>query len=410
MTTLLEPDRDQLEIFVDAIFRHVGGEGFVSIRSFLESESKASFRVSPVRLNGQGFHFLVDVAEDDARRAAQSPKAVVFCPPVAIFANGKSAKETDLLLGPALSAELDRHPHEALDQLKSVLGPATVVVRSGGQWIDDDTGEVQDKLHAHWQLAVPARGKELAKLKRARILAARFVGGDTSNVPVCHPIRWPGSWHRKTKPRMCEMVRFDPDHEIDLDTALAALTAATPPEAPRGKGKDNTADDDPRNLLDWDAAFEKILTGREYHPALAPLSSSFAAHGIPERATLKMLRALMFNSNPSDSEREQRRKTELAKLPGTVSSAYAKFVRQPEANDFENAPESAEAAAEPIFDPWEQYVVPSFPLDILPEAARNYVREQSAVIGCDVSGFAMSVLATFSGALHHGFRAADHAA
>jgi hypothetical protein len=31
---MLEPDRDQLEIFVDALFRHAGDKGFVAVRSF----------------------------------------------------------------------------------------------------------------------------------------------------------------------------------------------------------------------------------------------------------------------------------------------------------------------------------------------------------------------------------------
>jgi hypothetical protein len=61
------------------------------------------------------------------------------------------------------------------------------------------------KLHAHWRLAVPARGAELEDLKLARTLAARLVGGDPSNMPIVHPIRWPGSWHRKAEPRLCEI-------------------------------------------------------------------------------------------------------------------------------------------------------------------------------------------------------------
>ena len=388
--TMLEPDRDQLEIFVDAIFRHAGGEGFVSLRSFLESESKASFRTSSVRLNGQGFHFLVDFAEDDARRAAQAPKAVVFCPPVAIFRNKSGAKETDLLLGPVLSAELDRRPHEALDRLESVLGPATVVVRSGGQWIDDDTGEIEDKLHAHWRLAVPARGEDLAKLKRARELAARLAGGDTSNVPICHPIRWPGSWHRKAKPRMCEMVRFDPDREISLDEALTALTAAASPEAPPRGNKQDALDDDPRNLLDWDATVEKILTGREYHPALAPLSSSFAAHDVPERAAFKLLHALMLNSSPGDSEREQRRKTELSKLPGTVSSAYAKFARAPGQTPTE--------WPQPI-DLWGKLEPPALPRNVLPRVIEDFAFSQGEMMGADPSGLAMGALTVCAAAI-----------
>ena len=34
MTTLLEPDRDQIEMFVNAIFRHAK-LGYISLRAFL---------------------------------------------------------------------------------------------------------------------------------------------------------------------------------------------------------------------------------------------------------------------------------------------------------------------------------------------------------------------------------------
>ena len=57
----------------------------------------------------------------------------------------------------------------------------------------------------------------------------------------------------------------------------------------------------------------------------------------------------------------------------------------------------------PVFDPWEKYIVPTFPFDVLPAVAQDYVAAQSAVIGCDASALAMAVLATFSGAFHHGF-------
>src|SRR5262245_48250197 len=129
---LLEPDRNQLEIFTDAIFRRAGGQGFVSLRSFCEGEDRA-FRITPAALSG-GFTWLCDVAEDDARRAAQNPKPVVFCPPLAVFANKDHAREQDLLEGLALSVECDQHPREAREILERLLGPATVVVRSGGCW------------------------------------------------------------------------------------------------------------------------------------------------------------------------------------------------------------------------------------------------------------------------------------
>ena len=60
--------------------------------------------------------------------------------------------------------------------------------------------------------------------------------------------------------------------------------------------------------------------------------------------------------------------------------------------------------AEPIFDPWETYIVPDFPLEILPAVVRRYVEQQSRVIGCDASALAMACLAGFSGALDHSFK------
>jgi Protein of unknown function (DUF3987) len=57
----------------------------------------------------------------------------------------------------------------------------------------------------------------------------------------------------------------------------------------------------------------------------------------------------------------------------------------------------------PLFDPWAQYLVPDFPVDILPPVARDFVVAQSVVIGCDSSALAMSVLSAFSGALDHRF-------
>ena len=53
--------------------------------------------------------------------------------------------------------------------------------------------------------------------------------------------------------------------------------------------------------------------------------------------------------------------------------------------------------------PWDEYVVPPFPLDVLSEDVRRFVETQSRVIGCDPSAVAMSVLAACSGALDHRF-------
>ena len=108
----MQPDRDQIEMFVDGLFRHASPQGFVSLRAFYEEDSAKAFRINPTALSG-GLKFLIDVAEDDANRAANHPKPVVFCPPIAVFANKDGARERDIAEGLALSVECDQHPHVA---------------------------------------------------------------------------------------------------------------------------------------------------------------------------------------------------------------------------------------------------------------------------------------------------------
>ena len=133
-----------------------------------------------------------------------------------------------------MSIECDTHPRAALAKLTALLGPPTVVVESGGQWTDPETGETEPKLHIYYRLKTPARSKEEhEKLKLARKLATKLVGGDGSNVSIVHPIRWPGSVHRKGEPKLCHIVDLNPDAEIELDTALEILQKAAGNEGSR---------------------------------------------------------------------------------------------------------------------------------------------------------------------------------
>src|SRR5215467_14144583 len=150
---MLEPDRDQIEIFVDALFRYVTS-GAVSLRSFRENRSEP-FQIVPFALNGVGLTGLIDLAERMAKQAANTPEPVVFCPPLATFRNGRSATESDIVEGPVLSVECDARPEEARAELEAALGPATIVVCSGGQWTDA-SGARHNKLHLHWRLSEPA--------------------------------------------------------------------------------------------------------------------------------------------------------------------------------------------------------------------------------------------------------------
>jgi RecA-family ATPase len=311
----MQPDRDQIELFVDGLFRHAGPQGFVSMRAFFEDDAAKPFRIGAAGLSG-GLGFLVDVAEDDATRAANAPKPVVFCPPIAVFADKDRARERDIVEGLALSVECDQHPHEARARLEGILGPATMVVRSGGRWTDQATGEIHDKLHLHWRLRTPAKGEHLVSLKRARDMAARLVGGDPSNKPICHPIRWPGSWHRKGEPILCSIETASPDREIDLAAALVALGQVCPPEASRANGKDHGASED------WAPLIKGVLTAENYHAALVTLAAKMLVAGMSDGAAVNLLRGLMESSI---GPRNDRWEVRYGDIPRAVSTAREKF-------------------------------------------------------------------------------------
>jgi hypothetical protein len=98
----------------------------------------------------------------------------------------------------------------------------------------------------------------------------------------------------------------------------------------------------------------------------------------------------------------------FVKYPNGIAARYRGRLRHEIERAFDKirinpAPTTPEAAPSPVFDPWQRYIVPPFPLDILPPVVQDYVTSQAAVIGCDISGLAMCVLGTFSGALHHSF-------
>jgi hypothetical protein len=337
---MLEPNRDQLEIFVDALFRHAGQGGYISLRSFLPN-SKVLKPIRAVVMNGNGSLIdLIDAAEDQARRAATNQVPAVFCPSIAVFNSreGWQAREEDLFKGLALSVECDEQADQARWRLEEILGPATVIVRSGGVWIDPD-GEPQDKLHLHWRLAKPAMGDALAKLKQARRLATAVVGGDPTNIPTVHCLRWPGSWHRKGAPRLCEIVSTNPDAEIDLDAALAALAAEAPEMVATNSESGSTASPE-----DWSELTANIIAGRN---SITRLAVKLVRLGTSAGAAINQLRGLMQQS-AARQERPDEWKNRYDDIPRAVETAEAKYAPRPEPNIEPKALEEAVKA----FDKW----------------------------------------------------------
>jgi len=219
-----EVDRSQLETFIRVVFKYATPGTWISLRAFFQQGTRP-FKITPIRFNGD-FDVLIEATYRLARLAAREPEKVVFSPPVATFTNRDHAREEDLAEGPVINVECDENPRAARKRLEELLGPATLVVASGGEWTTE-TGETEPKLHLYFRTKNPARTKdELRKLKLARMLAAKIVGADTSNASPVHPIRWPGSIHRKGDPKLCHIVVCKPDVEIELDAALKILQKA----------------------------------------------------------------------------------------------------------------------------------------------------------------------------------------
>jgi putative DNA primase/helicase len=139
-----------------------------------------------------------------------------------------------------------------------------------------------------------ATAEEHDRLKEARRLAAALTGSDATNVPLVHPIRWPGSWHRKGTPRMAHIVALNENAEVELSEALERLqeaaeaaglgigTGAT--RGPQGEGYARKTPDDYAELL--------AAAARDgwKHDAVVRLAASLAAQGCSEALVAGVVR------------------------------------------------------------------------------------------------------------------------
>jgi putative DNA primase/helicase len=316
------PDPLQIAAFVDAIFAYAEGP-FVSLRAFGDGEDKVAVfpLTEAVDLRAGDRERLVVQAVTMAQEAAQRRERFVFCPPLATFSNPRSAKEADLSEGLALSVELDADPAEGLRRLEGIIGPATVLVESGGV-----TGNGEPKLHAHWRLSEPTREAGAhAALKRARALATALSGGDPSNIAVVHPIRWPGSVHRKGTPRLAQILRLNQDVEFHLDDALEALAEAANAAGVRlALESSRVAGDGALRIVKADGVrLREIASGAVYHDNLRFFAASLVRAGLSQRRARTLLAGMM--ELVEDASRDERWAARLAAIPDLIDSAATKF-------------------------------------------------------------------------------------
>ncbi len=223
----LQADAAQMRLFLDTIFKNCAGtQGWIALRAFEHEREGAAVVNKWVPLDQNLTLTAVGVATQVANRTGA--QRAVFAPPVAVFGDGMNAKgdkrfggERNVIAAPAVAVELDSNPQAALETLSGVLGSPTLIIASGGTW------EGQPKLHVYWRLGQPARTpEERATLKHVRLMAARLVGADESGVSLSHPMRWPGSWHTKGTPKLCEIIGGVHTHDIKLTFAVTALEEA----------------------------------------------------------------------------------------------------------------------------------------------------------------------------------------
>lgn len=212
--SLVAIDPAQIASFVNACFRYADPDGHVLLRCFLDNADGAwrtDLWAAPV-IEETGLDNIIAAAVKLADAAARASVPVVFAPPIATFKKPDSAAEDNIDNGLVLTVELDERPEQARERLEDLLGPAPLVIASGGIWRDPESGALHDKLHLHWRLTEPTREPaDHMRLKEARRRAQAFVGSDATAVPVCHPLRWPGSVHRKAAPRLARIIQVRDD-------------------------------------------------------------------------------------------------------------------------------------------------------------------------------------------------------
>ena len=146
---------------------------------------------------------------------------------------GQGTGKADVLSLPAILIDFDKgDPDANLADVERLIGPATIVVESGGR---TETGA---KLHAYWRLAEPATLADITLACRLREVLANRYGGDPAFKQPAQVIRIPGSVHFKGAPKLVQLRTVRPEATYQL----ASLAAAIEPTAPKAKAPDNFFD------------------------------------------------------------------------------------------------------------------------------------------------------------------------
>jgi hypothetical protein len=408
----LEPDAEAIRQFVTALFAYADNGSFISLRSFDQlRDGGAPPYIRSVRINGHGLEPVIDAAVIGARFSANGPRPMVFAPPIATFRTDQRAAEADLANGVCVSVEIDEgNTTKARERLEGLLGPATVVVASGGEWSDPDTGEIFLKLHLHWRLSEPTRdAASHAQLKHARRLACALVNADPSAKTAVHPLRWPESWHLKATPKLARIIALNDTAEVHLTEAMDALEAAVEADGLKDAGCLGQATSGPPQ-----ASLELVVS------ALAVLPNDdlhwdewnrvgmmiYAATGGSDDGLEVWITWSAKSPKHVAGACDPRWKHFAASPPTRIGAGTLFFLAKAAGwtRPQPGRPQPAAGAAGLFFDPWAELEPPAFPIDALPPVLRAFSEDRARVIGADPWAIAWAAISAASAALDGSIR------
>jgi hypothetical protein len=150
-----------------------------------------------------------------------------------------------------------------------------------------------------------------------------------------HPLRWPGSWHKKSEPRLAQIAEINHEVEIELDDALAKLRETARELGIATTRQEETAKTAPPSLtnlsrdVEWEYdhimdGYRRLSHGR--HHALSVLAVSLAMSALNagyniEAGELQDFLAQAQRDNPPSSRYSEKELAHLAETSIPIAQA-----------------------------------------------------------------------------------------
>jgi len=248
----VQPDPKQAMTFFAALLR--GYEGVLHFRAVPEP---ARVFENGRREPPKNLHYAMDgnfanTIEGFLNWCNIDQRAAFFLPG---FVTPGGTGKADVQAVPVFLVDFDKgDPAASLAELEAAIGPATVIVESGGM-----TGH-GCKLHAYWRLAQAATGADIDTLCAAREAAAVRFNGDPAFKQPAQVIRVPGSVHRKGAPVLVRLRTVRPEAEYTLEAIHAALGVTVRSTTAGSVGGPDWFDFNTANANPHDGTVDRALT------------------------------------------------------------------------------------------------------------------------------------------------------